>query len=265
MININSIDCNLHKQFTSYKKIILESFDLKNNFDVEQFGYLNQLYIKYLSICVKKYQPKLVLELGTRHGISCLGFANYSQVNNKIITVDWVQQKSFINKKILKFFPNINVVHGNCFDLTIFDNIPFNIDILFMDTEHTYDQAKTEFSIYEPLLSDTALIMVDDINLNDKYKFFRDFTGKKKNVKKLHASGFGLFLYKRINKLNKQERLLKASYNSIKALSKQNYSYLKKIKDIDKKFYLLPGRKVVRIFYKIFPNFLRVFIHKIIN
>ena len=68
-----------------------------------------------------------------------------------------------------------------------------------------------------------------------------------------------------MNKLNKQERLLKASSNSIKALSEQNYSYLKKIKDIEKKFYLLPGRKVVRIFYKIFTNFLRVLIHKIIN
>lgn len=265
MINIDTIDCNLHKQFNSYKKVILDSFDLKNIFDVEQFNYLNQFYVKYLSVCVKKYNPKLILELGTRHGISTLGFANYSKASNKIITVDWIKQKSFINKKILKFFPNLKVVNGNCFDLTIFDKIPFNIDILFLDTEHTYDQVKTEFSIYEPLLSDTALVVVDDINVNDKYKFFSSFRGKKMNVKELHSTGFGLFLYKRKSKLNKQERLLKASANSIKALSKQNYLYFKRIGEVDNKFFLLPGRNIFRRLYRLLPNYLRVFIHKIIN
>jgi len=37
MANINKFDCNLNNKFYSYKKKILESFNLKNIFDTECF------------------------------------------------------------------------------------------------------------------------------------------------------------------------------------------------------------------------------------
>jgi hypothetical protein len=61
------------------------------------------------------------------------------------------------------------------------------------------------------------------------------------------------------------ERLLRSLINSTKALSSENYYNLKKIEKIDKNYFLLPGRKVVRIFYRLLPNFLRIFINKTIN
>jgi len=260
MIKIKDIKVDLDKNFLGYKKILLKNFNFKKKFDLEQYGYFtNELQYRYLSASIKKYNPKFVVELGTRYGLSALSFINESSKNNKIISVDWLKQKSFVDKKILKNFPNLKFVIGNCLDLNIFEQIPFNIDILFMDTEHTYDQISKEFSVYENLLSDTALVIVDDINVNDKYKFFLKFNGKKKNLKRIHSSGFGVLIYKRKKKISDKERVLRAYRNSIKALSETNVNYLNIINNYDN-YYLIGGRNIIRKFYRILPNRLRLFI-----
>ena len=266
LINIKKIEGNLDKNFESWNNIFLKNFDLKNSFDIEQYNYLaNEPHYKYLNESVKKYKPKLILELGTRHGLSAIAFCNNNRKNCKIISVDWFKQKNFADKAILKKFPNLSFINGNCLDISIFKEIPMNIDILLLDTEHTFNQVNKEFEIYKYLLSDKALVVVDDLNLNDKYKFFTNFKGTKKNIKRLHGNGFGLFIYERKNKLTKNERLLRSLINSTKALSSQNYYSLKKIEKIEKYYFLLPGRKVARIFYRLLPNWLRIFINKTIN
>ena len=266
LINIKKIESNLDRNFTTWNNIFLKDFDLKNAFDLEQYNYLvHAPYYKFLSECVKKYKPKLILELGTRHGLSAISFCQNKRKECKIISVDWVKQKNFADKAILKKFLNLSFIKGNCLDLTIFKEIPFNIDLLFLDTEHTFDQVNKEFEIYKYLLSDKALVIVDDLNLNDKYKFFINFKGTKKNLTRIHCNGFGLFIYERKNKLNKNERLLRSLSNSIKALSSQNYYNFKKIENMEKSYYLLPGRKFLRMLYRILPNSFRIFINKIIN
>lgn len=265
MIKIKDIKVDLDKNFLSYKKILFRKFNLSKKFDLEQYAYFtNELQYRYLSGCIKEYNPKLVVELGTRHGISALSLINESSKNNKIISVDWLKQKSFIDKEILKRFSNLKLVIGNCLDLNIFEKIPFNIDILFMDTEHTYDQISKEFSVYENLLSDIALVIVDDINVNDKYKFFSKFKGKKKNLKRIHGTGFGVFIYKRKKKLSDKERVLRAYRNSVKSLSEININYLNLINNYNN-YYLIGGRNIIRKFYRILPNRFRLFIQNILN
>jgi len=260
MIKIKDIKVNLDKNFLGYKKILSKNFNFKKKFDLEQYGYFtNELQYRYLSESIKEYNPKLVVELGTRYGISALSFINESSKNNKIVSVDWLKQKNFVDKEILKNFPNLKFVIGNCLDLNIFDQIPFNIDILFMDTEHTYNQVSKEFSVYENLLSDTALLIVDDINVNDKYKFFLKFNGKKKNLKRLHGTGFGVLIYKRKKKISDKERVLRAYRNSVKALSEINVNYLNIINNYNN-YYLIGGRNIIRKFYRILPNRFRLFI-----
>jgi predicted O-methyltransferase YrrM len=79
------------------------------------------------------------LELGTRHGLSAIAFCNNIRKNDKIISVDWFKQKNFADKAILKKFPNLSFINGNCLDLSIFKEIPMNIDLLLLDTEHTFN------------------------------------------------------------------------------------------------------------------------------
>ncbi len=76
----------------------------------------------------------------------------------------------------LRYFPdNLNdekkgifAVFGDVFNLNIYKEIPLDIDILFSDTIHYNEQIRDEFEIYQYLLSDIALVAIDDIHVNDK-------------------------------------------------------------------------------------------------
>ena len=112
----------------------------------------------------------------------------------------------------------VNFIFGDVCDLSIFDNqYPFNTELLFTDTIHYDYQLRNEFSIYQHFLADSALIAIDDINLNDKRKLFDELPFPKWDLTELcHVSGWGLVLFERTQDSDEQERLLKAFQASAK-------------------------------------------------
>jgi hypothetical protein len=70
--------------------------------------------------------------------------------------------------------------------------------LIFFDTIHTYDQVKKEFDLYKDKLKDGAIILIDDIKINDKGVFFNEWEGEKYDLTDwCHISGFGLLIYKK--------------------------------------------------------------------
>lgn len=68
-------------------------------------------------------------------------------------------------------------------------------DLLFIDTVHTYEQAKREYELYRPYMSHGGIICYDDIFLNDSMKRFWVWLpeNKKMALSHLHPeSGFGV-------------------------------------------------------------------------
>jgi len=201
---------------------MFQKMDLNISLDKEIFSYIQNGgdaggYYHWLALLVRFMQPKCVLELGSRHGISTVMLYSELPSDGHLISVDIDQDQRFVPDEMWRD-PRMQFVYGDCLDLNIYRGfIPTNIDIFWTDTVHYYEQVRDEFDIYEPLLSDDSLIIVDDINLNDKRSFFDELPYEKYDLTQLcHSSGFGVIHYSRKekNKNNQEMRQIQAALRS---------------------------------------------------
>jgi cephalosporin hydroxylase len=73
--------------------------------------------------------------------------------------------------------------------------IPVNVDFLFIDTEHTYEQVSREWAVYKRWLLDGAIVALDDIRMNDMPRFWNELQYEKLDLTEFchPESGFGVF------------------------------------------------------------------------
>jgi cephalosporin hydroxylase len=157
-------------------------------------------YFQFLKEIVIEAKPNHIVELGNREGMSTTAIIDGMRTNDSgaFTTIDIVPDLRWMSEDAKKY-TSVNFVFGDCLNpqvLEIVKNIG-PIDILFTDTIHTKEQLESELKAYEPLLADQALILIDDINLNDKKLAFDDIPYEKVNDVRLHVSGFGVVFYKR--------------------------------------------------------------------
>ena len=167
----------------------------------QYLGYLknsdgNSFYYQWLALLVKIVKPQLVLELGNSYGLSTLMMLSELSDTASLISCDVVKQLDFIpphlfNDSRLKFY------FGNDLNPNIFDNkLPVGIDMLFIDTDHTFAQISAEWEIYQHLCNPGAIVVLDDIRMNDMFDFWDSLQYPKLELtEKCHFSGFGFFLY----------------------------------------------------------------------
>lgn len=166
----------------------------------EYLGYLQSternFYYQWLALLVKKIKPKLILELGNNLGMSTLMIFSQLPETSRFISIDLTKQLSFIPPEIFSD-SRLRFYFGNDLNLNIFgDDLPIGIDILFIDTNHTYEQISAEWGIYRNLCNPGAIIILDDIRTNDMFDFWESLSYPKLELtEKCHESGFGFFLY----------------------------------------------------------------------
>lgn len=77
------------------------------------------------------------------------------------------------------------------------------IELLFIDSTHTYNQAKAEFVAYRDLLADGALVVMDDIHAPEEvFRAFQEVPGLRLELNDLHVAGprqvgFGAVVYQK--------------------------------------------------------------------
>lgn len=196
----------------SIKPENLQKFGQVDYMDDEYLSYVNGVggYIKFLALLTKKLQLKNVVELGNREGLSTLAIYDQLPSSSTFTTIDVVKDVRYCPPSMFKD-SRVNFITGDVCSAKILEQIPTDIDLLFSDTIHYDFQIRDEFEIYQHLLADTALVAIDDIHTNDKGKFWDELIYDKWDLTELcHASGWGLFLFKRDVSLTKEERWLKA-------------------------------------------------------
>lgn len=211
----------------------LEKFT-KSKADQEFLSYVNGHgggYIKFLSLLVKKFDFKNIVELGNREGLSTLAIYDGMPSDSHFITIDIEKDQRYcpdamFNDRRIKF------IFGDVSNLSIFkNNIPMDIDFLFTDTIHHDFQLRDEWNIYQNLLADKALVAIDDININDKRKLFDEIDYLKWDLTNIcHDSGWGLFLFERKAPLTREEKILSA-YQASASIWYRKYNEVNNILD----------------------------------
>jgi predicted O-methyltransferase YrrM len=158
------------------------------------FGY----YYQTLALLVKYFKPEHILELGNQLGTSTAMMYYEMQPDARMVSMDIARDQRFIPDEIIKD-PRVSFHIGDDLDLQTYgSNIPVDVDFLFTDTVHFYKHLKNEFFIYQHLLADNAIIVIDDVLLNDKGKFFEESPYFKRDIGNFaHHSGLGILLYTR--------------------------------------------------------------------
>lgn len=136
----------------------IQEYMSKNDTDIS--SHLDTIYLKTLEM-----NPKQIVELGVRGGESSKMF-NYvnEEIDSKIVGVDvddcdysFVKNGTFYKVSDTIFHAFYNSMYGS------------NIDVLFIDTSHYYDHTVQEIKFWFPLLSQKALVIFHDTNLNNEY------------------------------------------------------------------------------------------------
>ena len=131
---------------------------------------------KLLEITLK-LQPKYLLEIGTASGGTLFAFAKTANPNATLISVDlpggrfgagyyiWriPYYKSFALKR-----QKIRLLRGNSHDPSTLRKVKCylkdaQLDLLFIDGDHTYKGVKQDYELYSPLVRKGGLIIFHDI------------------------------------------------------------------------------------------------------
>ena len=155
-------------------------------------------YYRFLKILAHEMQSRLSVELGVSGGGGSLHLA-LGNSESKVIGVDYAWDHPERIKFILDNFPNYTFIKGDSIEYApaIYENYG-EIDILFIDTTHTYEQTLAEYKAYKPFLSSRAMVCLDDLFRPGMQEAWNDIEAKHKvRLDSLHAGatnggGFGV-------------------------------------------------------------------------
>lgn len=220
----------IHEEIISSSQQYKLPWQLLSQVNEEYLEYLQNtngnFYYQWLALLVKNIKPNLILELGNCFGLSTLMMFSQLSETAQLISNDLTNQLKFVpphvfNDSRLKFY------FGNDLDLNIFgDDLPVGIDMLFIDTNHTFEQISAEWKIYKNLCNPGAIVILDDIRMNDMFDFWESLPYPKLELTtKCHVTGFGFFLYTSDSSPNP----IKAYREALQNAFKQNYLQDKQI------------------------------------
>lgn len=145
-------------------------------------------YNRFLYELVLDFRPERMVETGTDRGRSAAHMA-LGNPNGFVHTID-IDPACSQNAKDLRL-PNLVVWTGDSLGvIQEFDDK--SIDLLFLDSLHTYEHTKAEWEAFKPKLRPDALVLIDDIALDaGMARFWDELPEPKLEMNHLHFSGFG--------------------------------------------------------------------------
>ena len=118
-------------------------------------------YYRFLKLLAQEMNSRLSVELGVCGGGGSLHLAMASQV---AVGVDLTEDHKDNTDWIKTWYPHWQFLIGDSVEFApiIYDRFGA-IDVLFIDTTHTYRQTLAEYDTYLPYLSDQAVVCFDDL------------------------------------------------------------------------------------------------------
>lgn len=155
-------------------------------------------YYRFMKVLAQNMHPKLSVELGVCGGGGSLHLAMGWEAG-QVVGVDlgyteYRENIEFIKERYKNFHfwigdsvASANQIHNDF----------GKVDILFIDTTHTYEQTMKEFNAYRPYLSDKAAVLLDDLFRPGMIDAWNELKGDKLRLDYLHpgaenGGGFGV-------------------------------------------------------------------------
>jgi predicted O-methyltransferase YrrM len=133
----------------------------------KRIGVPPQPYYKMFYLIAKEFQPGVVVELGSWRGWAAAHFAVGNPAGH-VATVDIHREDKNAQAEVRALqsrYPNLTYYNSWTWDPNTVEEISRfgKIDVLYMDAWHEYEYMMKDWEAYLPLLSDTALVIVDDV------------------------------------------------------------------------------------------------------
>ena len=137
----------------------------------------------------------LLVELGVHKG---RGLASLAAARRSNIVIGLDTTKCEEIDTLRKQYPNL--IFYNKPSMPVMTHIfsDKSIDLLHIDTEHSYSMAKAEFEAYKPYLAKGAYVLFDDLHAQDDdvLRYFNELDYEKVQDDRLHPScGYGVMIY----------------------------------------------------------------------
>lgn len=118
-------------------------------------------YYRFLNLLAKHMGAELSVELGVCGGGGSLHLA---MAGGQVVGVDVTNDYPDNMEWMRRHYPNFHFLRGDSVQnaVHIYEMYGF-IDILFIDTTHTYEQTMMEYGVYAPFLSREAVVCLDDL------------------------------------------------------------------------------------------------------
>lgn len=153
-------------------------------------------YYRFLYVAAQNMQPRLSVELGVCGGGGSLHLA-LGWPAGKVIGIDVTEDHKENTDFIRAQFQNFDLWIGDSIDLAQSVRLQHGqVDILFIDTIHTYERTMAEFNAWELYLSDRAIVCLDDLHRAGMQRAWDELPGHKVRLDDLHPGstegGFGV-------------------------------------------------------------------------
>lgn len=150
-------------------------------------------YYLYLARLVRELAPKRVVELGTDIGRSAAFMMMALGPDSELVTIE-IGTQVRCDLSAFAGDPRLKIVVGSSIEPKIYQPVR-DIDFLFVDTDHTFEQISEEWRIWSPRLRPGATVALDDIHLNEGMeRFWNRITCPKVDCgSAIHLSGWGIF------------------------------------------------------------------------
>lgn len=141
---------------------------------------------------------KSILELGTSFGLNTSYLANKKDA--QVTTIEGSQEIAAValdNFQKLDF-DNIKLIEGNIDNMLpeILSEMK-SLDLVYMDANHTYDATISYFNQIQPLLTDSSIIIIDDIHWSEgMYKAWKELCTRKEVSLSIDIFDAGLLFFK---------------------------------------------------------------------
>ena len=148
------------------------------------------------SMCLVDYlKPKQIVELGGAMGVWDICVLHTLPKDSELWSIT-LAENGLEFSYIVDNYPNFHPIVGNDLDLYIWPKELdlHKTDLWFIDTIHTYDQVKAELDLYKHYFKKGAVLLFDDIRMNDgMWKIWNELPYEKhENTNPCHYTGFGI-------------------------------------------------------------------------